>query len=408
MTDNVEVLVHISTSATRQNDEMYRSLAHAYTRFDSVQTHRDQSRKRVRANPNAVLPRAVAPNYSTPSHDISDPVLVASKDSYGSFPSNLSSNSRQQDYNFNLDESLRNNSRLAQLDRSYQSWRKRATPLKDSRQGRKDPRSCSDDYEDADTGFIEDSQSALQAVQSQLEDAYSTTSADTSDDDRPEEAAFTGCEQVPDVSVASIKKMRTIANDIPPLALLGESAREDIEPSPQEESPLIFQDHTEIWQEGSDSAVDQIDFSELPLDAFPPPTAISVERPGTLPSQITRHLAVIKTRNPGRFKPLRILRDLELDERGYWRIDCTHWSLRLQQDFWLSLHEHVCSGRIGWGTTLHRESTSRYMLGVARLYCWGEVVEHFWLILWLCSKGEIAHSGLKWIDADGVAIVQMR
>jgi hypothetical protein len=42
-----------------------------------------------------------------------------------------------------------------------------------------------------------------------------------------------------------------------------------------------------------------------------------------------------------------------------------------------------------------------------RLYCWGEVVEHFWLLLWLCSNGMVASLGLRWIDADGVAVVGM-
>jgi hypothetical protein len=34
-------------------------------------------------------------------------------------------------------------------------------------------------------------------------------------------------------------------------------------------------------------------------------------------------------------------------------------------------------------------------------------VEHFWLLLWLCSNGMVASLGLKWIDADGVAVVEM-
>ena len=34
-------------------------------------------------------------------------------------------------------------------------------------------------------------------------------------------------------------------------------------------------------------------------------------------------------------------------------------------------------------------------------------MEHFWLLLWLCSNGKVASLSLKWFDADGVAVVEM-
>jgi hypothetical protein len=46
-------------------------------------------------------------------------------------------------------------------------------------------------------------------------------------------------------------------------------------------------------------------------------------------------------------------------------------------------------------------------LGRVRLYCWAEVVEHTWLLLWLCSKGEVVGSGCKWMDADGSVAFEM-
>lgn len=409
MTDDIEVLVHISTPATRQNDELYRSLAHAYTEFEPYQTYRDQSWRRVKTSDGAKsshVDTTPAPTKATPQ-ELLDSVPVASKEMYGSFPSNLSSDGlRQQDHESFLDDSARTTSRLAQLDRSYINWRRRTTSLTTSKHDKANSTVSSDGLEDADTGFIEDSQSALQAVQSQLQDVYSTTSADTSDDGHQEEAVVGSESQAGEHSLPMVL-CDTAAEDISLPGPLEETIIADVRPSPLEESTLLFQRPTEFSQDEFDSTLDRLDFSTLPLDAFPPPPPISVETPKTLPSQITKHLAVIKARNPDRFRPLKIRRNLIPDERGYWRIDCTRWSLGLQQEFWSSLYDHVCSGRIGWGTTLHRESTSGRTLGVVRLYCWCEVLEHFWLLLWLCSKGEVAKLDLKWIDADGVAVLEM-
>lgn len=152
-------------------------------------------------------------------------------------------------------------------------------------------------------------------------------------------------------------------------------------------------------------AANETDFSELPMDAFPPPPITSVACPEILPSQITKHLAAIRTKNPTRFRPRKVHRNLEHDERGFWRIDCTRWSSHAQCDFWLLLCEHVCSGRVGWATTLHREAGTNRDLGLVRLYCWGEVVEHMWLLLWLCSKGKASELDAKWIDANGIAVI---
>jgi hypothetical protein len=34
-------------------------------------------------------------------------------------------------------------------------------------------------------------------------------------------------------------------------------------------------------------------------------------------------------------------------------------------------------------------------------------VEYTWLLLWLCSKGQIVGSGSKWIDADGKVMFEV-
>ncbi|KAF3001513.1 hypothetical protein E8E13_009176 [Curvularia kusanoi] len=185
MADEVEVLVHISTPATRQNDILFRSLAEAYTEFEPAKAYRDEDRKGTRASQKAEVQSAgVVPASSERAIAREDVNLTptASKESYGSFPSNVSSEWRRQSHDSLPEDSIRPISRLAKLDYSYRSWRNAATPTSSSRRNQDLPETSSDGLEDADTGFIEDSQSALEALQSQLHDECSATSADTSED----------------------------------------------------------------------------------------------------------------------------------------------------------------------------------------------------------------------------------
>lgn len=45
---------------------------------------------------------------------------------------------------------------------------------------------------------------------------------------------------------------------------------------------------------------------------------------------------------------------------------------------------------------------------VVKVYCWGEVVGHIWLMLFIGSERAIKGVGAKWVDAGGVAVVCMR
>jgi hypothetical protein len=88
-------------------------------------------------------------------------------------------------------------------------------------------------------------------------------------------------------------------------------------------------------------------------------------------------------------------------------VDSSSWSANMQQEFWDSICENVSSGRLGWGITLYRDTSSPKILGLVRLYCWAEIVEHTWLMMWLCSRGKIVGSSSKWIDADGKVMFEM-
>ncbi|UPX11573.1 uncharacterized protein EKO05_0002172 [Ascochyta rabiei] len=412
MTD--EVLVHISTPATRRNDELFRSLANAYTEFEPFRTHRDEPvQKKPKLDQATGLESAnlVQGEWSTNRETFNSSVLTASKESYGSFPSNVSSEDHRHDQNpaSVIDDSIRPTSRLARLDRSYLSWRKRATPRTSFSLSKRRPLHSSSDPDNADTGFVEDSQMAVEILQSQLQDIYSTTSEETSEDDEFQDESIGNTEErsSPRVSPIQSQHSETVEN-VPSPAVSRKDALADLRGSLLEGPTDPSIGTTRASQSKTSTNMDKLRFSMLPVDAFPPAPAISVACPTTLPSQITRYLAAIKMKNPDRFKLQNMRRTLEADERGYWLIDCMQWPSKLQWEFWSLLYNHVHSGRVGWGLTLHREAQSDDTLGRVKLYCWGEVVEHIWLLLWLCSKGRVSGSGSCWIDANGVAVVDVQ
>ncbi|KAF2498377.1 hypothetical protein BU16DRAFT_524496 [Lophium mytilinum] len=157
-------------------------------------------------------------------------------------------------------------------------------------------------------------------------------------------------------------------------------------------------------------------FRSLPFEIFPPSAEVSTTKPATWPSQSTPLLDSMKSNegNIGRYKPKKTIRRLEMDERGFWRIETASWPRQIQYRFWSSLAKCIQKGDFGWGVTMHREapaledgSLEDDELGMVRLYCWGELVEHTYLFLWLYSGGRAAKANLQWIDADNLVVVQM-
>jgi hypothetical protein len=268
----------------------------------------------------------------------------------------------------------------------------------------------------ADTGFIEDTQLGAQALQSQLQDFESATPEDSSSDETPPSEY-----QPAETSVNSARAAGGIADMELPSAhpasdtiiTRAASQRSNVGSSVMvTKLPEQQPSKKQKIANGTSGLPETYDFSHLSLDAFPPAPKISVERPNKLPSQITKHLAAIQAQNPRRYKTAERLgmrgpRQLKPDDRGYWSITCSDWPNSIQRDFWTSLCGHVTSGKLGWGVTLHRDACSSKVLGRVRVYCWFEVVEHIWLLLWLCSKGEIVGSSSKWIDADGVTCFEV-
>jgi hypothetical protein len=457
MVDEHELLVHISTPATRQNDNLYRSLASAYLDFEPYQSHAEGLQQHDVSSQLATSPlndRTVPNKGNSFTGSINTSILSTSKDSYGSFPSHLSSNGTPKGYagaSYNgvaEDDFAPTPSRLARLERLHQNWKAQATPRLSAASKQWSTKDVPSSPEDADTAFIEDTQTAVQALQSQLQDSFSMVYEDTSEDesdvgDATEEFPLSPVEPAERMTVTAAEKL------VPPCAmaspeiltadvnhhestLLEESSpakvRALVSSSPHSESSSVVAEQQESLRandptkpssaiaqhnasdnnsvDETDKVEQAVDFTDFPEMVVSPQPKISIESPETWPSQMTDYLAAIKTKNPTRFNPIKKLRVPVYNERGYWAIDCSTWPAQVQKELWNRVCEPLLDGRLGWATILYRESDSSETLGTIRLFSWGELAEHMWLLLWLCSNGRTSGAGLKWV-ACGDAVFEM-
>lgn len=104
-----------------------------------------------------------------------------------------------------------------------------------------------------------------------------------------------------------------------------------------------------------------------------------------------------------RFRPESQARDLRPFERGYWLVDCASWEPDLRRSAWGFLSDYLGKGAAGWGTSCRRDAAFSRL----RLYCWGCVVGHMYLVLYLMSKRRVLYSGATWVGADGKVVVVM-
>ncbi|KAK1142100.1 hypothetical protein N8T08_008183 [Aspergillus melleus] len=192
-----------------------------------------------------------------------------------------------------------------------------------------------------------------------------------------------------------------------------------------------------------------------PMQIRPPPPPISNKR---FITHITPTLSMLFKRlhSPRVYTPLQQSRPLDILERGYWylRIDILHadadankskphpntWDRSLFNRFWSFLSEFVGKeGRAGWGVWCLLEDvsssvstdpgsgsearsgsqpdsdpTSRHNqrippaheLGL-KVYAWGEIAVHIYLLLFLASERRIRKMGAQWCDGSEEVVIRM-
>lgn len=177
----------------------------------------------------------------------------------------------------------------------------------------------------------------------------------------------------------------------------------------------------------------------LPLEIKPNPPPISTN-PFT--THITPTLKMLSTRlNPSRtYTPLQQTRPLDNLERGHWYLrlnltdtlnpkppSSTTWDMPLFTRFWTFLTDFIAKeGRAGWGVWCILEddgsdkSASSPQNGLEdggvekptrpvtlKVYAWGEIASHIYLILFLASERRVRRMGLQWRDSAEDVVIQM-
>ncbi|KAJ5698732.1 hypothetical protein N7462_000737 [Penicillium macrosclerotiorum] len=168
-------------------------------------------------------------------------------------------------------------------------------------------------------------------------------------------------------------------------------------------------------------------FSSLPLSLRPPPPPISTT-PFT--THITPTLTMLTTRLvPARtYNPLHQTRPLDALERGHWSLHIplaldpkphpTHlpqWDAALLTRFWSFLSDFVArDARAGWGVWCILDRAPEPAARSAspghlclKVYAWGEVAMHVYLLLFLASERRVRGMGARWLDSREEMVIQM-
>ncbi|KAL2846808.1 hypothetical protein BJX68DRAFT_268522 [Aspergillus pseudodeflectus] len=189
-----------------------------------------------------------------------------------------------------------------------------------------------------------------------------------------------------------------------------------------------------------------LDLSSLPLEIKPPPPPIA-SSPFITHITPTLEMLTKRLKSPRSYNPTNQTRDLDNLERGYWclRINITSngpekptapnpisWDTTFFLNFWTFLSDFIAKeGRAGWGvwciaedeTPSSRtpvpqetpEGEASQLLGTPRttqqlavkVYAWGEIACHIYLLLFLASERRIRKMGAQWRDARDIVVIQM-
>jgi len=134
----------------------------------------------------------------------------------------------------------------------------------------------------------------------------------------------------------------------------------------------------------------------------PPPRTANMEL--TPEKLITPSLLQIVTAMPidKYFRPYFQAREIRPTERGHWLVNSGTWNEGLQRRCWNFLGKHIRQGGAGWGVWCTRDET----FGNLRVYCWGHIVAHVYLLLLTATESKIRKTGADWIGGDGEALLK--
>ncbi|KAK0672882.1 hypothetical protein QBC41DRAFT_312984 [Cercophora samala] len=142
--------------------------------------------------------------------------------------------------------------------------------------------------------------------------------------------------------------------------------------------------------------------SKLQVYSPSPPAAQTDLRPEDVISPVLAKLATELDLSV-RFRPQSQTRELRPFERGYWLVETASWPADLKLSAWVFLSDYIEKGIAGWGTSCSRDRDFSWL----KLRCWGCVVGHMHLLLYVASRRQVKDTGMKWYGGDGKAVVVM-
>ncbi|VUC20560.1 unnamed protein product [Clonostachys rosea] len=187
------------------------------------------------------------------------------------------------------------------------------------------------------------------------------------------------------------------------LALTASLTRAESEP-PQSKRLKTLTQGKPLARSSSDTGVRQpvgLSPSPLALEIWSPSPPVSVddlELPITVPERLAKLAADLSSR----YRP-ESDRDITPLERGYWLVDCSSWSRDVRLDLWNFLIPYIEGGLAGWGVWCRRDAA----LDEVRLYCWGSLVKHAYLLLYLASGRHLKYTGAVWKDAEAKPVLRV-
>ncbi|KAI7307163.1 hypothetical protein KC315_g13876 [Hortaea werneckii] len=187
-----------------------------------------------------------------------------------------------------------------------------------------------------------------------------------------------------------------------------------IQAEPQVETPLVaVVDDAAMTLPVPKTSTSPATLQRLPLAIYPPAPKAAVAK---FTTHATYHLKFLAESSFAKdsYKPVWIAREPGRLERGHWLLPSSGvstWPATLQLEFWNFLSQFIRSENGGWGLWCAREihhGEGQGSLGTVRVYCWGEVVKHVYLLLYTASQIKVRKMGLQWVDGEGKIVVQMR
>ncbi|GKZ34017.1 hypothetical protein AbraIFM66950_004149 [Aspergillus brasiliensis] len=173
----------------------------------------------------------------------------------------------------------------------------------------------------------------------------------------------------------------------------------------------------------------------LPLEIKPKPPPVSTN-PFTTHITPTLKMLSIRLKPSRTYTPIKQTRPLDNLERGYWylRFNLTSnpipdpssttttitWDMPFFTRFWTFLTDFIAKeGRAGWGVWCILEDASQDGVEdgptttttrspvTLKIYAWGELASHIYLLLFLASERRVRKMGLQWRDSADKVVIQM-